>query len=97
MLFVQAVEMYTDLREFKLAKKSMSTNDPGTKDLLAKQAQWAVDINDLVTAWYVCRRVWEGGEGGGMGKGQGSEAWKLGWERMEEVRPGSGNGKGSRK
>lgn len=45
--------MYTDLREFELAKKSMTSADQDTKDLMTKQADWAMNTNDQNTAWYV--------------------------------------------
>lgn len=46
----KAVEMYTDLREFDLAKKSMTSADQGVKDLITKQADWAMNTNDKNTA-----------------------------------------------
>ena len=72
---VKAVEMYTDLREFKLAKKAMSTADPGAKDLLTKQADWAMNINDLNTAWYVGLLASKGVGTEGVGVGRGAEKW----------------------
>ena len=44
--------MYTDLREFDLAKKSMLTAGQNVKDLITKQADWAMNTNDSNTAWY---------------------------------------------
>ena len=46
--------MYTDLREFELARKSMPSASQDVKDLIAKQADWAMYTNDQQTAWYVC-------------------------------------------
>ena len=45
--------MYTDLREFDLAKKYMTTANQDVKELIAKQADWAMNTNDPVVAWYV--------------------------------------------
>ena len=50
--------MYTDLREFDLAKKSMTSADQGVKDLITKQADWAMNTNDQSTAWYVGVKPW---------------------------------------
>lgn len=43
--------MYTDLREFDLAKKYMTASNHDTKNLIAKQADWAVKTNNLSVAW----------------------------------------------
>ena len=45
--------MYTDLREFELAKKYMTTSNDEVKELIAKQADWALNTNDPNVAWYV--------------------------------------------
>lgn len=45
--------MYTDLREFELARKTMPSTHQDVKDLIAKQADWAMYTNDQQTAWYV--------------------------------------------
>ena len=43
--------MYTDLREFELAKKYMTTANQDVKELIAKQADWALNTNDPNVAW----------------------------------------------
>ena len=43
--------MYTDLREFELAKKYMVTSNQEVKELIAKQADWALNTNDPNVAW----------------------------------------------
>ena len=53
MAAMKAVEMYTDLREFDLAKKYMATSNMEAKELIAKQADWALNTNDPNVAWYV--------------------------------------------
>ena len=46
--------MYTDLREFELAKKYMTATNQDVKELIAKQADWAMNTNDPNVAWYIC-------------------------------------------
>ena len=56
---LQAVEMYTDLREFDKAKQFLTPSSgrggevDNSKELLSKQAEWARDTNDPHAAWYV--------------------------------------------
>ena len=44
--------MFTELREFELAKKYMMTANRDTKGIMAMQADWAMNINDPQAAWY---------------------------------------------
>ena len=44
--------MFTDLRQFDLAKEFLSTGaQDGTRELITKQAEWAKDTNDPEAAW----------------------------------------------
>ena len=43
--------MYIDLREFDFAKKLMAGTNYNVKDLMTKQADWAVHTNDPHGAW----------------------------------------------
>lgn len=43
--------MYTDLRDFELAKKYMTTSNKDVKELISKQAEWAMNTNDQQAAW----------------------------------------------
>lgn len=50
----QAVEMYTDLREFDLAKEfMMETETQDVKQFMTKQADWCKTTNDPTAAMYV--------------------------------------------
>ena len=59
---MQAVEMFTDLREFDKAKQYLVSSVRGrgrggvakeSLELLSKQAEWARESNDPHSAWYV--------------------------------------------
>ncbi len=47
----QAVEMFTELRDFEMAKKFLSLSGKGASDLIALQADWAMTTNDPQAAW----------------------------------------------
>ena len=52
----QAVDMFTDLRQFDLAREFMSQREhkggrEGAREIITKQAKWAKDTNDPETAW----------------------------------------------
>ena len=47
----QAVEMFTELRDFELAKKFMANSSKDASDLIALQADWAMTTNDPQAAW----------------------------------------------
>ena len=49
---IQAVEMYTDLREFDLAKEFMVETED-VKQFMTKQADWCKTTNDPTAAMYV--------------------------------------------
>ena len=49
----QAVEMFTDLRQFDLAKEFLVQSDQqNARHLITKQADWARTTNDPQAAWY---------------------------------------------
>ena len=51
---IQAVEMYTDLREFDLAKEfMMETETHNVKQFITKQADWCKTTNEPTAAMYV--------------------------------------------
>jgi len=50
-VFPQAVEMFTELRDFELAKKFMSNTGKDASELIAMQADWAMTTNDPQAAW----------------------------------------------
>lgn len=57
-LLPKAVEMYTDLCQFELAKQFMSQPDKTeqkavVRELKVKEADWAKTKNDPSKAWYV--------------------------------------------
>ena len=45
--------MFTELREFELAKKFMMSTNQDTRELIAMQADWAMNSNDPQAAWCV--------------------------------------------
>ena len=48
----QAMEMFTDLRQFDLAKDFLGgSNQKNVKELITKQADWARTTNDPQAAW----------------------------------------------
>ena len=51
-MFMQAVEMFTDLCQFERAKEfASSSRKHDVKNLITKQADWAKDTNDPRAAW----------------------------------------------
>ena len=53
-LLNQALEMFTDLRQFEYAKEFLSSSDQrNVKQLIKKQAEWCRTTNDPKAAAYV--------------------------------------------
>ena len=50
-VFLQAVEMFTELRDFELAKKFMTSSGKEASELIGMQADWAMTTNDPQAAW----------------------------------------------
>ena len=50
-VLAQAMEMYTDLRQFDKAKEFVVTTDKTVKQLVTKQADWFKTTNDPIAAW----------------------------------------------
>lgn len=51
-LFLKAVDLFMDLRQFELAKEyAVKSETHDVKNLIAQEADWAKNTNDSQAAW----------------------------------------------